>query len=636
MKLYKCALFFTFFVSYIHCHEDMDMEMDMNMDNNQTDEGELVPIAHVGGHNHGMPILEMPLKPAEKLYWENYNTTTYFTFDETKFKHGIKKSFLKYHVFMIVTLTVISYPILLALNNINNKWYIFALIINFFFVISGMFSILVFHNQLKRNHIHLYENNCYSFLNILLTTLLSLHLISGIVKKSTEFYLFGEQKREVYDYEMLYMVPDSDERDNSLTENEENTRFSGETRNQSSSSDNENEPTSSSRYQMDLAAGGFNNSAKKLADKRNRFYKRVYSIPMIKTMSIHFHRLFSFIFNTLNYLILFYLFIHCGMGLAIGNLLGTPRVRIFNLLAHWIKGGVFMLLGIVSVSRYCGFGKNKSWGWNLSILKKSDYYNEITGKYNIPLWIRIFGKSGVSMEFVEVFLVFFYGSTNIFLERLASTGGAWTAKDLQHVSIAFLYLGAGLCGLLVEFYMRDTRYDLAIKQYKKIYEEENQREISKEELDDIIVANPGYSINPMGPFTIFWTGLLMSKHAQASQVSTAVHVQWGSLLTYGSPFRVFSMIYMMVFPANKVGKPQRPFTELISSFCLLSGGLIFMQSTDQVIEAMEYRGYTEMFTFNICLGFMSILMGWIIALFIAKDWLEAKQNENLETASDSP
>lgn len=61
---------------------------------------------------------------------------------------------------------------------------------------------------------------------------------------------------------MLYMVPDSDERDNSLTENEENTRFSGETRNQSSSSDNENEPTSSSRYQMDLAAGGFNNSAK--------------------------------------------------------------------------------------------------------------------------------------------------------------------------------------------------------------------------------------------------------------------------------------------------------------------------------------------------------------------------------------
>lgn len=162
------------------------MEMDMNMDNNQTDEGELVPIAHVGGHNHGMPILEMPLKPAEKLYWENYNTTTYFTFDETKFKHGIKKSFLKYHVFMIVTLTVISYPILLALNNINNKWYIFALIINFF-VISGMFSILVFHNQLKRNHIHLYENNCYSFLNILLTTLLSLHLISGIVKKVLNF-----------------------------------------------------------------------------------------------------------------------------------------------------------------------------------------------------------------------------------------------------------------------------------------------------------------------------------------------------------------------------------------------------------------------------------------------------------------
>nr|CAI6413900.1 AAC_HP1_G0006610.mRNA.1.CDS.1 [Saccharomyces cerevisiae] len=52
------------------------------------------------------------------------------------------------------------------------------------------------------------------------------------------------------------------------------------------------------------------------------------------------------------------------------------------------------------------------------------------------------------MEFVESFLIFFYGSTNIFLEHLAGNGGAWTAKDLQHVSIAFMFIGTDLCGLL--------------------------------------------------------------------------------------------------------------------------------------------------------------------------------------------
>ena len=623
MKIYNFFLALMVFLRCIHSHE----EMDMDMSGVTAEDGELIPVAHAGGHNHGMPILEMPLQPAEKLYWENYNTTTYFTFDETKFQHKINRSFLKYHVFMIVSLTVILYPILLGLNNINNKWYIFALILNFFFVLSGMFSILIFHNQLKRNGIHLYENNIYTLLNAILIILLAAHLVSGIVKKATEFYLFGEQKDAVYDYEMLYMVPD-DERDSSLTTNDDQARTSEDTRQHSSSSENDNNLNiGNSRYQMNFHHQGLESKVGKLTEKRNKFYRKVYTLPMIKTMSIHFHRLFSFVFNSLNYLILFYLFIHCCIGLAIANLLGTPKNKIFNLAAHWIKGGVFMILGVVSVSRYCGFGKNKSWGWNLSILKRSDYYNEVTGKYNIPLWIRVFGKSGVSMEFVEVFLVFFYGSTNIFLEHLASADGKWTAKDLQHVSIAFLYLGAGLCGLLVEFYMKDFRYDLAITQYKKIFEEENKREMNEEELDDIIVANPGYSVNVMGPFTIFWTGVLMSKHAQASPVSTAVHVQWGNMLTYGSPFRVFSMIYMMAFPAKKVGVPQRPFTELIASFCLLCGGLIFMQSTDQVIDAMEYRGYTEMFTFNICLGFMSILMSWIIILFIAKDWLQKKQNE---------
>lgn len=636
---------FTYFIAlllatrlyFVKAHDDeeseeMNMEMSMEMGAMVDSNGTLIPVAHSTVHDHGMPILQMPnLKPEEKLYWEQYNTTTFFSFDESKFSHKINKSYLSYHTFMIATLTIVSYPLLLALNNIHNKWYLFCLFINYGFVISGLISILIFHNQLEKNGINLYPNNCYSTLNLVLLFLLSVHLISAVVKTSTEYFLFGEENKENLDYEMLYMVPEGentgyttnfDVEDNA----DEGTRYSGETHQQvDSRSDSNGTGDAASRYSFSYDRHSLGNNVKKLSQQRNNLYVKVYNIPFVKKLSINFHKLFSLIFNTLNYLILFYLFIHCGFGLSIGNIFGTPKRRVFNLLAHWIKGGVFMILGIVSLARYCGFGKNKSWGWNLSILKKSDYYNQITGRYNVPLWIKLFGKSGVNMEFIEVFLVFFYGSTNIFLEHLASEDGKWKAKDLQHVSIAFLYLGAGLCGLLVEFYMSDVKYKMALKQYKQIVKESQNRDLTQEEIDDIIVANPGFSLNPLGPFTIFWTGILMSKHQQASKISTAVHVQWGSLLSYGSPFRLLSMLYMLLFPSTEVGVPQRPFTEIIASFCLLAGGFIFMESTDQVIEAMEYRGFTEMFTFNISIGFITILMSWIIIIFVWKDWLEQRQ-----------
>lgn len=49
-----------------------------------------------------------------------------------------------------------------------------------------------------------------------------------------------------------------------------------------------------------------------------------------------------------------------------------------------------------------------------------------------------------SAEFVESFLIFFYGSTNVFLEHLAQSGGEWSATDLEHVSIAVMFFGGGL------------------------------------------------------------------------------------------------------------------------------------------------------------------------------------------------
>lgn len=47
-------------------------------------------------------------------------------------------------------------------------------------------------------------------------------------------------------------------------------------------------------------------------------------------------------------------------------------------------------------------------------------------------------------EFTESFVIFLYGASNVFLEHLAAWGDAWTAQDLEHVSIAVLFFGGGL------------------------------------------------------------------------------------------------------------------------------------------------------------------------------------------------
>jgi hypothetical protein len=49
-----------------------------------------------------------------------------------------------------------------------------------------------------------------------------------------------------------------------------------------------------------------------------------------------------------------------------------------------------------------------------------------------------------SAEFVESFVIFLYGSTNVFMEHLAAWGDAWTAQDLEHVAISVMFFGGGL------------------------------------------------------------------------------------------------------------------------------------------------------------------------------------------------
>ena len=120
----------------------------------------------------------------------------------------------------------------------------------------------------------------------------------------------------------------------------------------------------------------------------------------------------------------------------------------------------------------------------------------------------------------------------------------------------------------------------------------------------------------------------MSKHEQASELSTAIHTQWGNLFVTGCAFRLMTYVLQMVTPVNSksLTRPLSPMTELVVSFTLMCGGLIFMESCDPVVYTFEYYGYTPMFTLNVSLGVVTLLMSWEMSVFAFKDWLKAKKS----------
>ena len=86
-------------------------------------------------------------------------------------------------------------------------------------------------------------------------------------------------------------------------------------------------------------------------------------------------------------------------------------------IAHLIKGGIFFFYGILTFARYLGAFAEQGWAWN-----------------------RIDGASKFTFEMVESCLIFTYGITNTWLEHLGQNP-EWTHKDLEHASLAFMYVG---------------------------------------------------------------------------------------------------------------------------------------------------------------------------------------------------
>ena len=103
---------------------------------------------------------------------------------------------------------------------------------------------------------------------------------------------------------------------------------------------------------------------------------------------------------------------------------------LFSGLAHFIKGGIFFWYGLFTLGRVMGVFADLGWAWNVKpIIQRRSRWT----------------SSAPSAEFVESFLIFLYGSTNVFLERLGDRDpGPWSSTDLEHVSISIMFFGGGL------------------------------------------------------------------------------------------------------------------------------------------------------------------------------------------------
>ncbi|RFU33044.1 hypothetical protein B7463_g3278, partial [Scytalidium lignicola] len=252
--------------------------------------------------------------------------------------------------------------------------------------------------------------------------------------------------------------------------------------------------------------------------------------------------------------------------------------HVLNGLAHFIKGGVFFWFGILTLGRWAGCPSRQGWAWNLQPLRRE--------------------HNPLSMETIECSLIFLYGITNVFLEHLTAWGQAWSPMDLEHVGVSLLFIGGGLCGLMVE-----------------------SKALRGTEAHDMHLNNDGVSkpthvrsrirINPIPAMIIFLLGLIISGHHQTSKESTMMHNQVGNFLAGASGARCITYLFLHISPPISVS-PSRPPSELVCSFCLMCGGVILMASNKDTVQAMIDNHIPAMFVATVTMGTTAIIMAWVI------------------------
>ncbi|EPY50453.1 fungal protein [Schizosaccharomyces cryophilus OY26] len=308
----------------------------------------------------------------------------------------------------------------------------------------------------------------------------------------------------------------------------------------------------------------------------------------------------SYTHKTLGHLWLYMGFFEVCTGIVLlaGIFKGS---HVFNGLAHWIKGGLFLWYGILSFGEYLGAFAEYGWAWNLRPkISQSGLARFIPSK-----------------EMVESSILFTYGISNVWLEHLGNTDGIWNHHDMQHVSIAFMLWWAGLCGMLVESKVvrRFLNTSLSYALHQSPHEEGSP---ASDESSSV-------SLNLFPAITVFFTGVMMSSHEQKSQISTVIHVLWGRLLSAAAVSRACTYILLYVKRPSSPW-PTRPPTEIVTSFCLICGGIMFMASSYDVVNKIRVNDLSAMLLMNMCVALTCIIMGLELFYLGLKGYAHAKQN----------
>ncbi|RDA82910.1 hypothetical protein CP532_4623 [Ophiocordyceps camponoti-leonardi (nom. inval.)] len=342
------------------------------------------------------------------------------------------------------------------------------------------------------------------------------------------------------------------------------------------------------------------------------------SVPITSTgaegIFFKIHQLVAFLYRVTDRLLLPGGFVALATGVATFGRLFEGK-EIFSGLAHWIKGGVFLWLGLFTLGRWAGCFGELGWAWNMSPRTSKRTWRP-------------------SAEWTESALIFFYGSTNIFLEHLGRWGRAWSAQDLEHVAITLLFIGGGLqrelteprkCGMLIESTkIRSLLHAHLSHAMHKDTRPADDRE--RQPTDDVERQQQGHApptyvfpLNPMPALVILLLGIIMSSHQQSMGIATEVHKQWGLLLSGASLARCLTYMLIFLRPPGSI-LPSRPPTELLTAFGLLGGGIMFMASSSDTIDVLVHYHLDAMFVYTVTMGLVGLLMAWVIIILAVKGW----------------
>ena len=225
------------------------------------------------------------------------------------------------------------------------------------------------------------------------------------------------------------------------------------------------------------------------------------------------------------------------------------------------EGSIFWWFGILTFARYLGAWSRWGWAWNIPP------HNSRT----LP-W---------SASFVESLVIFLYGFSQQFMERFGThPGDPYSAKDVEHISIAVMFWAGGLVGMAIE--TPTIRKWLQGETDTRYFHSRSRRKHSSSAIDMEVTDSLAAS-NPLPALVIGITGIAMSAHHQTYQFQVQIHALWGYLLLGFAICRCLTCFFEWVRPERRMPMlPSMPPTELLGSIFLGAGGIAFICSDEEI------------------------------------------------------